>query len=141
MSESGLTCKHLNGDFIHGMWVCGQCFQPLYERPTRYYNPPRIFGTKGNGPPQRLEWQAETAKDNNGTSMAKFVGWMVGYLRLRSLWTISKEQARQQCLEVLRDQGEPFGSQDACWAREDAKDLVREGICSYWDEAPSGRNA
>lgn len=66
--------------------------------------------------------------------------WMVRYMRVRSLWTVSKDEARKQCLELLSEMGEPFGSDDACWDHEDAKELVREGIIAYWDEAPSGQN-
>lgn len=104
---------------------------------------PKTYGL-GIGPDgaqrQEIIWQAPIAMDAVGTTFAKFVGWMISYMRLRSLWTVSKEEARQQCLELLRDMGEPFGSDGACWDREDAKELVREGICAYWDEGPHGAN-
>ncbi|MEO1564134.1 MAG: hypothetical protein AAFR98_11920 [Pseudomonadota bacterium] len=89
---------------------------------------------------QEIVWTAEIATDIDGTGFSKFFSWMVHYLRLRSFWSISKQDARQQCLEVLRDMAEPFGSDDASWGKDDAKELVCEGILAYWDEGPSGAN-
>lgn len=132
-----MACKHLRGDTIHGIWVCADCFTPLAHRPERYAMLP---GPNGGGDRQEIVWRAEIAKDQDGTRFGKFVLWMVGYLRARSLWSISKEEARQQCLEALQEMGEPFGSDGACWDREDAKELVREAIITYWDEAPHGAN-
>ena len=130
------TCKHEIGDSFNGNWICAHCFRPLEQRPVRY----AMVGT-GEGKHQDVVWKADIAKDSAGTQFSTFLAWMVSALRRRSLWTISKHEALRQCLEVLRDQGEPFGSSEACWGKDDAKELVVEGICSYWDEASSGANA
>lgn len=143
LSQSGpkretMRCKHTKGDYVAGTWLCGECFRYLSDRPKTYR---MLTGTFAGGPIQEIDWQAEIAIAEGGVPLAKFLAWMVAYLRMRSLWTLSKEDARRECVAVLRDQGEPFGSPDACWSRADAKDLVREGILSYWDDAPSGSNA
>ena len=138
-------CKHKRGDMIYGMWICADCFKPLDHRPVRYdmlsWPKGQLRGVDGKGLRQSIVWQAETAKDAHGVTFSQFVGWMVGYLRLRSLWTISKEEARQECLQVLIDQGEPFGSGDACWSKDDAKELVRDGILVYWDDCGAVGNS
>ena len=136
-----MTCKHQRGDTIHGIWVCADCFKPLMSRPVRYHMALGLGVRQGRGERQEIAWQADFAKDDDGVRFGKFVLWMVGYLRSRSLFTVTKDEARQQCLDVLRDMGEPFGSNGACWDREDAKELVREAICAYWDEGPAGANS
>lgn len=130
-----MECRHKKGDYFHGLWICSVCFKPLESRPIKY-------GMKSgrDGVRQQIVWTAEIAKDEAGTRFSKFLSWMVGYLRLRSFWTISRDEARQQCLELLQEMGEPFGADDVCWERNDAKELIREGICIYWDDAPSGAN-
>ncbi len=133
-----MNCLHESGDYIHGIWVCAHCFQSLAERPVIYgMAQSRLPASEAR---QQITWQAKIAEDECGTKFGKFVLWMVGHLRMRSLWTISKDAARRQCLDLLRDMGEPFGSRRAGWAKADAKELVREGILAYWDEAPSGGN-
>lgn len=134
-----MACEHKRGDMIHGMWVCADCFQPLHSRPTRY-GMVRCDTKVPDGTRQEIIWMAEKAVNSDGVPFGKFVLWMVIYLRCRSLWAISKDSARQQCLEILRDMGEPYGSESACWSRDDAKELVREGIVAYWDEGPCGAN-
>lgn len=131
------SCKHKKGDTIQGMWVCADCFRPLDVRPIRYRMTP--YG-RGRDTRQEISWMAEVAKDNKDTTFGKFVSWMVSHLRLRSLWTISKENARRQCLDLLQMQGEPYGSTEFDWDKSAAKELVDEGIVSYWDEAPSSTN-
>lgn len=132
-----MSCDHMTGDFIDGLWVCAHCFEPLRGRPKKYGPGP---GHHGKQVPQTIVWEARIATDKNGTTLCQFVTWMVRYMRIKSLWTISREEARGQCLEVLRDQGEPFGNDGACWGKDDAKELVREGVLAYWDEGPSGAN-
>ncbi|WP_158442337.1 hypothetical protein [Paracoccus aminophilus] len=36
------TCKHQNGDFVNGYWLCGQCFRKLPERPGEIYWKPSV---------------------------------------------------------------------------------------------------
>jgi hypothetical protein len=132
-------CKHERGDFIDGIWVCADCFRTLDERPKRY-----ALVTRGyyDGPAARQEiaWEAPIAVDSNGIELSMFVGWMIRFLRARTLWTLSRDEARRLCLEVLRDQGEPYGGKYSSWFRDDAKELVREGILCYFDDTSSGRN-
>lgn len=131
-------CGHRCGDYFQGMWICAICYTPMSERPTAYGS---LYRGK-EGPPQSIIWQASIAKDEAGTRFSTFLEWMIGYLRRRSIFTISKDDARQQCLEALRDMGEPFGSDGCTWDREDAHEIVKEDICSYWDdEGFSGQNS
>lgn len=124
-------CDHQKfGDFIHGMWVCGVCYKPLESRPVTYGMASRLGG---KGERQVITWIAPVAYTDDGVSLSKFVGWMVTHLRLKSRWAYTKDDARKECLTVLQEMGEPFGSKHASWTRADAKDLVVEGICSYWD--------
>lgn len=131
-----MTCQHRRGDFFNGMWICANCFQPLHDRPKKY-----TAGGSYDGKPQEIKWTAAIATDANGTKFSTFLKWMTGYLRWRSLFTMTKDNARLQCLEALRDIGEPFGSDDCAWDREDAKEIVREAICAYWDATASGANS
>lgn len=136
-----MLCSHKRGDYLHGLWVCADCFNVLQERPYRYAMRPWPAPTGEPGKTrQEIVWQADFAESSDRVKLSKFLAWMISYMRLRSAWTVSKDEARQQCLEVLRDQGDPFGSSDAGWEKDDAKELVREGICAYWDEAPAGAN-
>ena len=135
-----LTCHHKRGDYIHGLWVCADCFTVLSERPKQYQVLPYTFTGGKEGVRQEIAFISAIAQNTSGATFGQFLNWMIGYLRLRSVWTISKDEARKQCLETLRDQGEHFGSDHACWTKDDAKELVREGICAYWDESPSGAN-
>ena len=128
-------CRHKRGDFFLDMWICADCYSPLHERP-------KVYGTRyhfdGHPNLQEIVWNAETATCD-GVSLGQFLTWMVSYLRMRSLWTRSKEQSLRECLEVLRCQGEPFGGKYASWTKGDAKELVKEGILAYWyDCAGSG---
>ena len=116
------------------MWVCAHCYRPLQDRPTQYG---LGIGTKGHR--QEIVWRAPIAKAD-GVPFAKFVGWMVRAVRLRSRFSISKHDALSHCLDALRDMGEPYGDDGCCWDRDDAKEIVKEAIFAYWDEAPSGAN-
>lgn len=128
-------CKHQSGDFIQGMWVCAHCYRPLDGRPKTYG-----LGIGHKVKRQEILWMAEIAT-SGGVPFRRFVGWMVRYLRMRCLFTMSKHEALSQCLEALRDMGEPYGDDGATWDRDDAKEIVNEAICAYWDEVPSGSNA
>lgn len=125
-------CKHLQGDFIHGMWICASCYTLTEGRPKRY----GLTGHGGN--PQEIVWQASTATDQRGTMLGEFLLWMIRELRRRSLWRISIDDARRQCIAALKDHGEPFGSSNALWTEPGAKDLVDEYICSYWESLSNG---
>lgn len=133
-------CKHKTGDYFHGMWICGNCYTALSGRPTKYGMSIRGRTAEKGETRQVIIWQAPIAKDPKGTTLGKFLTWMIQYLRRRSLWLLTKEEARQLCLDALREQGEYFGSNDACWTQADANEIVREAICAYWDEGPAGQN-
>ena len=129
------TCQHMRGDTFEGMWICADCFTPLGERPKRYGGQ---IG-KGIGAARyEVVWVAPIAIAANGISFSTFLGWIVWNLRVRSFFSISKETARRQCLDALRDMGEPFGSDDCEWSRSAAKDIVTEGVCAYWDSMVGG---
>ena len=133
-------CNHGRGDFIQGIWICADCFTCLNGRPTKYGIE---LGLGLQGAPrerQTITWRADIARNDDGVTFAQFIGWMVSYLRLRSAWSLTKDEARRECLQVLCDQGEPFGSLGSGWDKDDAKELVNEAICAYWDESPSGAN-
>lgn len=119
---------HKRGDYFDGMWICADCYATLDSRPKKY----RIGGELGV---QEIAWQAKIATCD-GVTFGKFLSWMVSYLCLRSLGAISKDAARRQCLELLSECGDAFGSRWARWDKSGAQDLVREGIISYWDEGP-----
>ena len=53
---------------------------------------------------------------------------------------VSEDAARRECLQVLRDLGEPFGSSYYSWSKADAIELVHEGILSYSEEVFDGAN-
>ena len=129
-----LYCTHEGGDYFDGMWICADCYKKMSERPKRY-----DLGFLDGTPRQDIVWEASIATCD-GVAFGKFLMWMVSYLRLMSLWTISKDEARNLCLDVLSQMGEPYGSKYAGWEKSDAKELVREGIIAYWDEGPSGSN-
>lgn len=131
-----MPCKHKSGDTIQGSWVCAHCYKLLSERPKTYK---LGIGSKG-GPRQEIDWMASIAKTPDGVTLSKFVAWMVGHMRRKCLWSVSKHECMKQCLEALSEMGEVFGSDDACWDREDAKEIVNEAIIAYWDEAPAGAN-
>jgi hypothetical protein len=130
-----MSCKHKRGDFFHGMWICADCFTPLDERPKAH-----TAGGVLDGKPQEIKWIASIATDADGTKFSTFLKWMTGYLRWRSLFTMTKDSARLQCLEALRDIGEPFGSAGFSWERSDAREIVREEIISHWEAPASGAN-
>jgi hypothetical protein len=89
---------------------------------------------------QDIVWQASIASAD-GIQFSKFLSWMVAYLRMRSLWSINKHDATNQCLSALIDMDEPFGSKHCSWDKSAAKEIVTESILSYWDESPTGSNS
>lgn len=136
-------CGHRRGDFVHGLWVCGDCFSVLEARPVRYgiakdfrHEDAVVRG------PQQIVWQAGIATDTSGVRFGTFLLWMISHVRAKSGWNLSKEEARGECLDCLKSMDEPFGADGSCWSRDDAKYLVIEGICSYWDDdAACGANS
>lgn len=131
-----MTCTHKSGDMIQGSWVCAHCYRILHERP---HTLSLGIGPKGQHR-QEIDWMAPIAMVGE-VPFRKFVGWMVRYVRMRCLFTMSKHEALQQCLEALRDMGEPYGDDGCTWDKDDAKEIVNEAICEYWDETPSGANS
>ncbi len=35
-----MNCKHKNGDWVNGYWLCAECYSKLDRRPVRYSMPP-----------------------------------------------------------------------------------------------------
>lgn len=132
-----VECKHNSGDFIEGMWICAHCFLPLDRRPVKYGIVP---GRHKGQQRQDIVWQAKIAICG-GVPFRQFLGWMVRHLRLRSQFTIPRHEALSHCLEALREIGEVYGDDGCSWDKDDAKEIVNELICTYWDEGPRGSNS
>lgn len=130
-------CKHLHGAQVDQFpaWVCGQCFEQLDGRPTKYG--PSMFSDTHGGP-QIITWQAEIKVAESGLNLADFMKAMaLHFVKRCNLMHLTDAYAH--ALSVLKDQGQEFGDIALGWGREDAKELVNEEL-EYWEEEGDGSN-
>lgn len=130
-----MTCKHEHGDSVLGIWICGECWNKLDERPQRLG-----FVSHGEEPGHRLRqevvWRAAIRESVDGFTLSQFLMAMISHLRKFS--EMSKHMALDIVLDLARCTDLPFGDPDLEWGRETAEELVEEDI-QYWDSdgAPS----
>lgn len=126
-------CRHQHGDFVVGMWVCGQCYTKLDARPRRLGK--ESVPVKGRHPTQEtrqtIVWQAEVRKSAEGTTLAVFLKAMVRRFRWRSRG-LGMAEAYGFAIDALKAYGGEFGDPDWDWSRASARDMADEEM-AYWE--------
>lgn len=126
-----MSCQHEHGDFVDGIWICGQCWTKLPDRPARYFWESGVVGADGGDAPRRqmvAHCPIKTAK--NGLTLGQFVGAFARRLIART--GFGKLDAVDYALDLLRLQGAEFASPDVDWDTESAWDLAIDDM-EYWD--------
>ena len=128
MNKTAESCNHWAGDHISGYWLCANCFAKLSEQPRRYYTE----GLHGGDTPARQAVILAPVAESQGYTLAQFIEAMALCLISRISGGIHKSDAIDYAIDILRIQGEPFGSGDPEWTiagflRELDEDL------QYWD--------
>lgn len=121
-------CKHWDGDTVNGYWLCAKCFAKLPDRPRRYY----MVGVEDGDLPPRQEVILAPVAEADGTTLSQFVNAMALRLIARTGGEFNKADALNYAIDILRDFGEPFGSDDLDWTSAGAWELVDEDL-QYWD--------
>lgn len=130
-----MTCKHEHGVDLDGDWICGQCFAKLHERPRTYYMEPsmRIDGEGDIGrPPRQMVRLCPVKRADSGFNLGEFILCMARRLFVRSGGTMPLHEAKAYALDLLRDDGTEFGSNDYDWGQTGAWDLVDEDM-QHWE--------
>lgn len=135
-----MGCQHKHGDTINGMWVCGQCYRKLDERPKEY-RMVEFDGFEGeDGGSSRLRQiviPAPISTSEHGETLSQFVTWMA--LRLMARGGFTKYDAIDYAIGILQTCGDEFGDNDCNWSRSGAYEYVDEDM-SYWDDDGADTN-
>ncbi len=134
-----MTCLHLRGDHIEAMgyWLCGDCWEKLASRPTRYA---MITGSDRSGPPrQEISWQAEVVKGPEGVTLGAFIRTMAKRFQRKSRG-LSDEDAYACAISALQHFGDKFGDPAFDWSHAGARELADEEM-TYWDADSSVPNS
>ena len=128
MKSPTQQCNHQHqGDTILAVWVCGNCWAKVGERPRRYVMVPcHEAGGGGSGYRQELVWTAEVAKDGD-LRMNRFVRRMADRYMARCR-DLTLHDAHDCALDYLRSLQLPFGHEDL----SDPEGLADEDM-EYWD--------
>lgn len=129
-------CKHQHGAWVDdiALWICGQCFVKLAERP-RTYRMAQLGGIPGSSPAPRQEivWQAEIRISADGTTLAAFLRTIAKHLVRKSRGGLTLAEAYDIAVGILDAMGEEFGDLSADWSHGSARDLaVEEMTC--WEQ-------
>jgi len=128
-----MTCKHEHGDTLLGMWVCGQCYKKLHERP-RTYRMERT--TEPDGSDRRSLRQivvhCPISTAECGVTLRMFVTWMVARLVVLTRGEMPHDEALDYSIGILEMLGDEFGGDATVWDRESAYEIVAEDM-RYWD--------
>lgn len=141
------TCSHTHGDQIGTLWVCGQCFSTMTERPSHYFTKPRFrfvddFGdTPSPAHPQELRVaHVRTLKTGAeaGMTLGTFLEAMTKHLQAKAPESFPDyNSGMTYALGILKGLGDEFGDPACTWTIEDARELVEEDM-TYWDcETPA----
>lgn len=136
------NCGHMHGAMVAplGLWVCGQCYAKLAERPVRYGMAGHPEG-EGMALRQEIVWQSAVRVSAEKTTLADFLAAMVRRLRSRDR-DLHTADAYDIALDVLRSHSDDleFGDPQHDWSRVSAIDLADEEM-SYWESDCEGANA
>ena len=132
-------CPHSRGDHIKemGLWLCGDCFAKLDERPKRYGLVDRAVHAghaEHKGPIQRIVWMADIAQSQSGETLNDFLRAMTRRIMTRTRPRMDKSDAYEAAIEMLKSWPDPFGHPDYCWSAAAAREMVDEEM-QHWDEA------
>lgn len=134
-------CEHKHGAHVPalGVWVCGQCFAMLGERPVRYRTLPHYGGDGPKGPPQEIAWMAEVRKSVDGLTLADFLRTMAKRYQLRCRDGLTDAYAYSIALDFLRAVGEEFADPALDWSHAGAREMADEDM-TYWEQEDAASN-
>lgn len=125
-----MTCRHQHGDTILGMWVCGQCFKKLPERPVQHVM--ERSSDPGGRPPRQIAIKCPISTAADGITLCQFVTWMASRLVARTAGQMPHAEAIDYGIGLLETLGDGFGSEAQVWDRGGAYEIVDEEL-QYWD--------
>lgn len=131
-----MTCKHVRGDWIKekGYWLCADCWGKMDSRPTRYgYAMPILEAKYRTGPLQQIIWQAEIAQAD-GLTLNDFLRAMARRYMRKTRPPMSRDDAYDAAIDVLRSLGDPYGDIAYSWDGDGARELADDDM-QEWDRA------
>lgn len=128
------ACKHWEGDFVNGFWLCAKCYKKLADRPRRLIKDMMV---EDIGFRQGVI-HAPIAKVD-GVTLSHFVEFMALRLIALTRGSFVKGDAVSYAMDILGSFGEPFGHKDFSWDQEGAWEIIKEDL-QYWDYDGGGPN-
>lgn len=130
-----MGCTHKRGDWIKekSFWLCADCWSRLDSWPRRHGSP-TITGEYRSGAPQVITWEAEKAVAHDGLSLNDFIRCMVRRFMTRTRPPMSKDDAYDLAIDVLKVWPDPFGHIDYNWSRGAAREIADEEM-QYFERA------
>lgn len=130
-----VKCNHEHGDTVEGLWVCGQCWRVLDERPRTYIMVP-VSNAGPNGDGMSGNYRQEVVlcpsiKTKSGLTLSVFIYAVAR--RLMARCKMNKSDAALYAIDIMRGYETEFGSGEDEWDVELAWVLVEEDM-QYWDE-------
>lgn len=137
-----MLCIHKHGDFVAGIWICGQCWRKLEERPRKYVMAKALDYTDGDGESgndfRQQVIPAPIIHADSGLTLSEFINSLAIRLMAKAVFT-SKHDAVQYALDIMQTYDEEFASKDSDWTAIGAWDLVQEDM-QHWDHDEADGN-
>ena len=136
-----MTCRHHHGDMVAeiGIWVCGECYAKLAERPIEYGMAAPTNGSKGQikGLSQVIVWLA-TFRRVRGVSLSDFLRTMALRFQFKARGMTSAE-AYNYAIAALEMLAVEFGDPAYDWSHAAAREMADEEM-TQWEPAHCGNS-